>query len=71
MLKVRDAVRRFRKAVVAALAVPAWIILDRIGVSIDSGTLQVLISAAITTVVVYFVPNAKPVLAEDETEGVA
>ena len=67
-MKVRDAIRRFRKAVVAAVAVPAWIILDRLGVSIDSGTLQILISALITSVVVYFVPNAKPTLDESDDE---
>ena len=65
MVKVKVAVAKFRKAVVAALAVGAVALLKKIGVDIDNDTVAVLIDAAIVAGVVWAVPNAKPIL-EDE-----
>lgn len=57
---IKDAVAKVRKAIAAAIATA---VVGAVGrwISLDAGTVQALVEAAIVAVVVWAVPNAKDV----------
>ncbi len=60
LVKTRAAVAKFRKAIVAAIAVVVVPLLTKVGVDVDNDTVSVLIDAALVSGLVWLVPNAKP-----------
>lgn len=64
--KVIAAIRRFRRAIAAAVTVPVLVGLHKLGVEIDSLTAQILIDAVLVSVIVALIPSAKDVLGDDD-----
>lgn len=62
IVKVKLAVAKVRKAIVAAVAAGLVVVLRRAGVEIDNDTVAVLVDAAIVSGLVWAVPNAKPIV---------
>lgn len=63
--KVAYAVKRVRKAIAGAAATALTLILRNNGIELDETVIQTLLEAAFVSGIVYFVPNAKPIV-EDE-----
>ncbi|MFO0417772.1 MAG: hypothetical protein ACK53T_00060 [Planctomycetota bacterium] len=63
-MSVKEAFSRVRKAVAVAVAGVVVVLLGRAGVIVDAGTVETLVTFAITSAIVYVVPNAKGVVDE-------
>lgn len=59
-MNVKESLGRIRKAIAVALAGVVVVLLGKAGVVTDVGTVEVLVTFAITSVVTYLVPNSKP-----------
>ena len=59
-MNVKESLGRIRKAIAVALAGVVVLGLSKAGVVTDVGTVEVLVTFAITSVVTYLVPNSKP-----------
>lgn len=67
MDKFIAAVKRVRKAIVAAVSVVVTTWLLKAGVDIDNDTVSTVITGLVSMLTVYFVPNARKYV-EDEGE---
>lgn len=65
IVRVRAAVAKFRKAVVAAVAVAVIAGLNKVGVQVDNETVSTILDALIVSAVVWAVPNAKPYVQDE------
>lgn len=59
-MNVKESLGRIRKAIAVALAGVVVVLLGKAGVVTDVGTVEVLVTFAITSAVTYLVPNSKP-----------
>lgn len=59
-MNVKESLGRIRKAIAVAVAGVVVLGLNKAGVVTDVGTVEVLVTFAITSVVTYLVPNSKP-----------
>lgn len=59
-MNVKESLGRIRKAIAVAVAGVVVVLLGKAGVVTDVGTVEVLVTFAITSVVTYLVPNSKP-----------
>lgn len=56
---VKDAIGKIRKAVAVAVAGVVVVLLGKAGVVTDVGTVEVLVTFGITSLITYLVPNSK------------
>lgn len=63
--KIKNAIKRVRKALAGAAAAVVVVVLRRNGVELDVAVIQTLLEAAFISGTVYIVPNAAPIV-EDE-----
>lgn len=56
---VKESLGRIRKAVAVAVAGVVVVLLGKAGVVTDAGTVEVLVTFGITSVITYLVPNSK------------
>lgn len=56
---VKEAISRVRKAIAVAVAGVVVVLLGKAGVVTDVGTVEVLVTFGITSVLTYLVPNKK------------
>lgn len=59
-MNVKESLGRIRKAIAVALAGVVVVLLGKAGVVTDVGTVEVLVTFAITSLMTYLVPNSKP-----------
>lgn len=58
-MNVKESLGRIRKAIAVAVAGVVVVLLGKAGVVTDVGTVEVLVTFGITSLVTYFVPNSK------------
>jgi hypothetical protein len=58
-MDVKESLGRIRKAVAVALAGVVVLVLGKVGVVTDPGTVEVLVTFGITSLITYLVPNSK------------
>ncbi len=68
-MKLKVAIAKMRKAIVAALAIVVLQFLHKAGIQVDSDTVQVILDAVIVSGVTYAVPNAAPLLDQEDGNG--
>jgi hypothetical protein len=61
-VKLKDAIRKIRKAIVAAAALTLVGVLHKYGIVVPVDAVQIALDALLVSGVVYVVPNAGPVL---------
>lgn len=62
--KLKDAIAKMRKAIVAAITTALLVVLHQHGIQIDNVTLQVLVDTVLVSGVTYLVPNADDLLGD-------
>lgn len=58
-MNVKESLGRIRKAIAVAVAGVVVVLLGKAGVVTDVGTVEVLVTFGITSLVTYLVPNSK------------
>jgi hypothetical protein len=58
-MDVKESIGRIRKAIAVAIAGVVVVLLGKAGVVTDVGTVEVLVTFGITSLITYLVPNSK------------
>jgi hypothetical protein len=64
--KFWPAIRKVRKAIAAALTIPVMVGLKKLGLDLGPDVVELLIATAITSLVVWAIPNAQAELDKED-----